>query len=314
MIAAGVRNMRREPERIVRDWHMDSRKWRQVELRPGDVIVGTNAKCGTTWMQRIVGMLLAGSTAPSPVMGEQPWVDAHFTPPEMLAAINARPGRRGFKTHSPLDAVPLDDDIFYIHVGRDPRDATMSYHHHCISHTQMALDMTDRAGAANPALGGPWPRPPADARDFFRRWLRDPAYRPFDDWTSREFFDLERSWWRERARANMLFVHYDDLAADLEGEIRRVAAFLGIAVPNSLLAEMVEAAGIDAMRRAGDALMPMAPFAWEGGAATFLRHASNGRWRDVLTQADLADYDRVASEGATPALRAWLEGGRSALA
>jgi aryl sulfotransferase len=305
--------MRREPERVVRDWHMDSRKWALVELRPGDVVVGTNAKCGTTWMQRIVGMLLAGSAAPSAVTFEQPWVDAHFTPPEQLAALEERHGRRGLKTHLPLDAVPLDDEVFYIHVGRDPRDATMSYHHHCTSHTELALLMTDRHGAANPSLGGPWPRPPADPRAFFRRWLRDPAYRPFDDWTSAEFFDQERSWWRERGRSNILFVHYNDMVADLTGEIRRVADFLGFAVPPDLLAEMVEAAGIEAMRKAGDVLMPMAPLAWEGGAATFLRHASNGRWRDVLTDADLADYDRVAGEATTPALRAWLEGGRRAI-
>ena len=38
------------------------------------------------------------------------------------------------------------------------------------------------------------------------------------------------SFWRHRGNSNLSFVHYNDLKADLAGEMRRVAAFLGIEV------------------------------------------------------------------------------------
>ena len=34
------------------------------------------------------------------------------------------------------------------------------------------------------------------------------------------------------------------------------------------------------------------------------------RWRDVLTEQDLADYDTAASAAMSPALRTWVENGR----
>jgi hypothetical protein len=55
-------------------------------------------------------------------------------------------------------------------------------------------------------------------------------------------------------------------------------------------------------------LGPMDKFA--GGPDAFLYKGTNGRWRASLTPADLGLYDSVASR-LDPALRAWLEGGRS---
>ena len=43
----------------------------------------------------------------------------------------------------------------------------------------------------------------------------------------------------------------------------------------------------------------------------FLYKGTNGRWRDVLTDDDLAMYVEAAAT-LDPALRRWLEGGRHA--
>ena len=42
------------------------------------------------------------------------------------------------------------------------------------------------------------------------------------------FFKFEDSFWTERHRANVLLVHYNDLIADLDGEMHRIADRLGI--------------------------------------------------------------------------------------
>ena len=49
-----------------------------------------------------------------------------------------------------------------------------------------------------------------------------------------------------------------------------------------------------------------------GGTDRFLYKGTNGRWRDVLTDDDLALYDQAAAT-LDPELRAWLEGGRNAV-
>lgn len=46
----------------------------------------------------------------------------------------------------------------------------------------------------------------------------------------------------------MCFVHYADLLADLEDEMRRVAAFLDIDVPDALLPATVDRCRLDEMR------------------------------------------------------------------
>jgi aryl sulfotransferase len=51
---------------------------------------------------------------------------------------------------------------------------------------------------------------------------------------------------------------------------------------------------------------------FEGGVQRFLYKGTNGRWRDVLTDDDLAMYDDAAAT-LDPQLRAWLEGGRHAV-
>ena len=301
----------REAEKTVINWHCDSRVWSRLSARPGDIVVGTPPKCGTTWTQRILSMLLNQSAAPVPIMQTQPWLDARFVPLDLvLPMLEAAPGRRSLKTHLPFDAIPLHDDTLYIHVTRDPRDGCMSYHNHCVGHQEVALKHLDEWGLAEPSIGVPYPRPPESPRDFFRRWLRDPAYLPFDDYTSREMFALERSFWAERHRPNVLMVHYNDMKADLDGEMRRIAAFLQIETPDTLWPDLVEAATFAAMQRDGDALIPHAAMNWRDGAKTFLYKGTNERWRDVLTEADIADYDAAAAKGMSPSLRAWVENGR----
>src|SRR5215207_1691859 len=54
----------------------DSDRWDGFELRPGDIIISTPPKCGTTWTQMICALLiLQEPELPLPLDTLSPWID-----------------------------------------------------------------------------------------------------------------------------------------------------------------------------------------------------------------------------------------------
>jgi hypothetical protein len=105
-------------------------------------------------------------------------------------------------------------------------------------------------------------------------------------------------------------VHYNDLLDDLDGEMRRVAAFLGIALNETPWPSLVEAATFERMQSVGGEIMPRVANLLKGGARRFFNAGTNGRWRGVLADSDLALYDAKVRATFTPGLAAWIEKGR----
>jgi aryl sulfotransferase len=125
------------------------------------------------------------------------------------------------------------------------------------------------------------------------------------------FFHTEQTWWDARNEPNLLLVHYNNLIADLAGEITRIADFLGINVPDRLLTALVQAAGFEAMRRDGDVLMGSGKAIFQDGSNSFFFKGTNQRWRGVFRDDDLALYQwkltaALSAEGAH-----WVTEGRT---
>lgn len=293
---------------VYRSWTVDSRRWQHYRPRIGDIIIGTYPKCGTTWMQRIVDLLVFQSPRPRSINALSPWIDGRMTPIEQVTGRLQRQRHRRFvKSHLPFDALPHWDGVHYIHVARDGRDACMSYFNHCSAFTPETYATMDRVA---PDMGGPAPRCPDDVRVFWRNWLTR-GIRPGarDGFPAFSFFDFEVSWWRARTRGNVLLVHYNDLKKDLDGEMRRIAHFLGIPRDDAVWDELVESATFGAMRRDGDTLLPAMARIFHGGARRFLYRGSNQRWREAIPAADQALYARKAARF-PPGLARWIEHGR----
>jgi aryl sulfotransferase len=302
----------RQAIRVVRDFTCDSRRWAGYKPREGDVIIATAPKVGTTWMQQIVRLLIFQTPQPRPLGQTSPWIDCRFRGPIelMLDSIEAQTHRRFLKSHLPLDALPIYDEVRYIHVARDGRDACMSLLNHYKSFSQEALGIFDQIGLSDETINGPFPRTPNTEREFFLYWMLGREDEP----TSRmdNFLSLERSFWKERRRPNLLLVHYSDLKANLSGEMKRVAEFLGIETLDWLWPRLVDAASFEAMKRDGGKLMPQVERLFVGGHQSFFYKGTNSRWRDVLTEADVSIYERKIQAELTPALIRWLAEGRLA--
>lgn len=299
----------RAPSRNVRSRVFDSARWAGYRARSDDIIIATYSKCGTTWMQRIVCMLVFKSAERRPIWDLSPWPDMRLFGPieETLAQAEAQTHRRFFKSHLPYDALPVYEGAKFIHVARDGRDAAMSLYNHFAQFTPAAHQMLHDVSRGDPKFGNPYPLPPREPGPYFHEWIQDGGAQGDE---GAGFFHVENSYWAARHEANMLLVHYNDLKNDRAGEMRRIADFLGIEIPAAQWPAIVEGASFEAMKSHADELIPQAQIMWEGGGNSFLNKGTNGRWREVAAKADLDRYDAKVKAEFSPALARWIEHGR----
>ncbi|HZZ90410.1 MAG TPA: sulfotransferase domain-containing protein [Caulobacteraceae bacterium] len=298
----------RPPLREVRSRIFDSARWAGYQPRAGDVVISTYPKCGTTWTQRIVGMLQAGSAAPFSVHG--PWFDFRLGPPVevSLGEAEAVNGPRYLKSHLPYEALPVYEGVKFIHTARDGRDSAMSFHNHIRGFLPHMVEVIRQVSLNDPKFGDEPVLAPESAAEYFGQWLEDGG--GFGD-PGASYWEMERSYWGARREPNMLLVHYNDLKADLAGEIARIARFLELEVAPKAMDEIVAAADFKAMSAQGAELLPGIENVWVEGPKTFLYKGVNGRWQGVVSDLDLTAYKAKVAREFTPALAAWLEQGRS---
>ena len=309
----------RAPAREVRTAVLDSHRWDRFKPRDGDIIIATFAKSGTTWMQRIVDCLVFQSPAIRPFGDTSPWLDSTVfnSNEDDLATLEAQQHRRFVKSHLPFDALPLWDTVKYIHVARDGRDASLSWKNHLQGTSaalrQRVIDQAKQLAATGTPLPQRMAPVPDDPREFLLQWLDGMEAAPPDgpDTAELTFFGFEGTYWRERKRANLLLVHYDDLQKNLAAEMRRISDFLEIETPQSLMPELVEATSFAFMKQHGDVLFPKLEMAFDRGADRFINRGRSGAWREIMKPEDVARYEKIAAGRASPGLAAWLERGRA---
>jgi aryl sulfotransferase len=281
--------------------HMDSTVWNDFKFRGDDIVIGTYAKSGTTWVQQIVAQLVFAGEVEAPVHEFSPWVDLRVPPKEMkLGMLEGQDHRRILKTHLPLDALVFSPDARYLYVARDARDVVWSlYHHHLSANDLWYQLLNDTPGRVGPPIG----RPDPDVARYFRTWLERDGF-PF--WP---YWENIASWWAARHLPNVMLLHFSRLRADLAGEMKRIAAFLDIEPPPEAWPAILEHCSFNYMKAHADQVAPLGGAIFDGGAQSFMNKGVNGRWRDVLTAADIAAYERTAVETLGPDCARWLAGG-----
>lgn len=279
----------------------DSARWLDFPLRVGDIVISSRSKTGTTWVQMICALLIFRTPQlPAPLAQLSPWLDHLIVPPEQVyARLTAQDHRRFIKTHTPLDGILLDSRATYIVTARHPLDMAVSLYHQG--------DNIDRVRLRQ-LTGQPEPASPPPLRQPLHEWLLEWIA---DDADPREYLDslpgvmwhLSDAWAR-RNEPNVLLVHYDNLSADLEGQMRWLAGQLGIAVPAQAWPSLVQAAMFENMSARADTLVPTAGILKSNAA--FFRRGTSGEGRQILSDEEVAAYYARAAQLAPTDMLTWL--------
>jgi hypothetical protein len=264
--------------------------------RPTDVIISPYAKCGTTWLQQIFHTLRTrGDMDFDDISRVVPWIE---TSTALGIDINAeqRANPRGFKSHLGYDGLPKG--CRYIVSLREPKDALVSFYR------------------------------------FMEGWFIEPGVVPIEAfaqfWVGRppgdDYAGHLTSWWAVRHDPGVLMLSYEQMTAEPEAAIRKVAAFCGIPLDDELLALTLERSSLafmlahkdvfadPMMRRLSEVRCNLPP----GSDSAKVRKGGVGGHRDELPPEVLAAVDAMWRKRVTPvtghadyaALEADLRAGR----
>jgi aryl sulfotransferase len=273
-------------------------RWATWVPNKGDILVCTPAKCGTTWTQTILAMLVhGGADLPAMLPVLSPWVDADLGVPasEVAKALAAQTGRRVVKTHAPADGFPIWDGVTVIAVYRHPLDVFFSLRNH-------SSNMKD-AGENDMYL---WPVArsirayvdnPSDCDNYGQENLKSLVIHYANTVLSGRLPDLK------------LF-HYSDMVRDGRRAVEALAAAAGIDASAGVIDAVTKATAFGAMKAKASDYAPVAGTGFWKSDASFFDSASSKKWEGKLSEEELALYQGRLKELIPDAEdRDWLERG-----
>lgn len=188
----------------------EARSIASFKPRPSDIVISPFSKCGTTWLQQAFHCLRTrGDEDFDEISRVVPWIESAISVGLDLEAPQ-KGSPRGFKSHLSYDAIPKG--ARYVVSFRDPNDAMVSlfrfFEGWFIEPGTISIGDFARFRIANDRGSGYWPH--------------------------------LLSWWAQRDNPNVLLLSYEDMSANPEANIRRLARFCGIALDDALLALTLE--------------------------------------------------------------------------
>ncbi|WP_227267405.1 sulfotransferase domain-containing protein [Roseobacter weihaiensis] len=274
----------------------DTQIWDAFALRSDDIILSTPPKCGTTWSQAIIMMLIHGrAETDRPVWYDSHWLDCGFRDQVVTKGLlDDQTHRRCIKSHTPFDGIPFDPDVTYLTVYRHPIDVHFSLQKHV---ENMVSDILDFMYPGSPGAA-------------FERFLTAPASRAgTDDLSLASLVHHYRSFRAWSQLPNVHCFHYADLRRNTPGTIKRYAAAMNMTVSDTFVDEIAQASSFSSMKEVTRHNQRSAGKGAFVDETKFFDSASSNKWQGRLTEQEMKDYHARFAELATPAEIAWLERG-----
>jgi hypothetical protein len=280
----------------------DNERWRGFEHRPGDIVISTRSKCGTTLAQMMCALaVFQDPDLPAPLGDISPWLDWSVEPAAVVRdRLDAQQHRRIIKTHTPLDGLPLESEVTYIVVGRHPLDVAVSLHHHASNiDRDRFTELSGTASSRHRTL---------PLAEWMRAWMDPTAPVSAKLDTLPGLVHHVTDAWQRSQEPNVVLVHYRDLTSDTEGQLRSLAARLDIDVSEDRLPLLAQAATFDAMK---DRAAWFAPdrLGVLKDPDSFFRSGRSGEGEQVVDHADRQRYETRMMELTSPEIRHWLHHG-----
>lgn len=237
-----------------------------------DVIVASYFKSGTNWTMQIVAQIAhRGNAEFDHIHDIVPWLEM---PEQNRYAVslsdattwrNAPTGLRAIKTHLPFSQLTYTPAARYVVVVRDPKDVFVSSYHFLRS---------TMLGPMMPSV---------------RRWLD--LFLSGDAFCGAWSEHLDGGW-RRRHEPNVLFLTFEEMKADLENAVRRIAALMEVELTPAELERVVTRSSYAYMKSVGDkfdtrGLSP--PWARPRGA--MVRRGEHGSAAELLGAAEQRRID-----------------------
>ncbi len=293
----------------------DNERWTRFAHRPGDIVISTPPKCGTTWTQMLCAVMVFDSPQlPDKLDAISPWLDVTTrSEQEVFDAYERQDHRRFIKTHTPLDGLPLRSDVNYIVVGRDPRDVLESWEHHRANvDNELQLQRVRNAAAADGRAAPEWSPDSVvglDPEEHFRAFVDTERSSDVAVTLANVVHHLDTGWQR-RNEPNVGVFHYLDYQRDLVGQMAELARLCDIDLGVERLRELAPAASLESMRQRSAELIPeIATSNYWRDTDQFFRSAGRGEWREHITREELARYDERLRQLAGDDLILWLHHG-----
>lgn len=236
--------------------------------RTDDVHIVTYPKAGTSWIQEVVWLInhdadIAASRAQSSG-ARTVYIELAVPGKDKLSMLEAADSPRHVKWHHPAWLLPpqVISESRVIYLYRNPKDLVVSWYHfqrlNPIYHFTGSFDQ------------------------FFEHFLKDQvAYG--------SYWGNLRSWWELRDKPNVLLLSYEDMHADLEGVVRKVASFLGKELNEEQITGIASHCTLDNMRSnpmTNASAMPALK-----GEGQFLRKGVIGDWQNYFSDEQAQQMD-----------------------
>ena len=249
-------------------------KMKDLELRSDDIWIVAYPKCGTTWTQQIVRLILnRGKEDGLTIEYAVPWVEALGEIPGIFkyqVDVDKMTSPRAFKSHFSYEMMPCglpnDTPGKYIYVIRNPRDVAVSFFHH------------DRA---NPFY------PNYEWDEYFDKFMKG-------DVDFGNYFDHVLSWWAHKDDDNVLILTYEDMKKDLTSAVTKIAKFISQDISQDLVDEIAHRTTFAKMKSDSSAnyeWMKRKPTATE-----FMRKGVVGDWKNYFSPEQIARLDAECEE------------------